>query len=37
MTDHRNPEEIIYNFNYSRKSYITGLPVLPVLGVKLSW
>jgi TonB family protein len=37
MTDHRNPEEIVYNFDYSKKSYITGLPVLPVLGGKLSW
>ncbi|HET6334707.1 MAG TPA: TonB-dependent receptor [Polyangiales bacterium] len=37
VSDHRNPEEIIYNFDYSDKSYITGLPVLPVLGAKLTW
>jgi hypothetical protein len=37
VSDHRNPEEIIYNFNYSDRSYITGLPILPVLGAKLTW
>ncbi len=37
MTDHPNPEEIVYNFDYSKKSYITGLPILPVLGAKLTW
>jgi hypothetical protein len=37
VTDHRNPEEIVYNFNYTQKSYITGLPILPVVGGKLSW
>jgi TonB family protein len=37
VTDHHNPEEIIYNFDYSDRSYITGLPILPVLGAKLTW
>ncbi|MEY4578836.1 MAG: hypothetical protein RL701_3539, partial [Pseudomonadota bacterium] len=37
VTDHRNPEEIIYNGDFSKKSYITGLPILPVLGAKLVW
>jgi TonB family protein len=37
VTNHRNPEEVIYNFDYSKKSYITGLPILPVLGGKLAW
>jgi TonB family protein len=37
VTDHRNPEEVVYNYNYSKKYYITGLPILPVLGAKLSW
>jgi TonB family protein len=37
VTNHGNPEEIVYNFNYTQKSYITGLPVLPVLGGKLTW
>jgi TonB family protein len=37
ISNHRNPEEIVYNFNYTSKSYITGLPILPVLGAKLVW
>jgi hypothetical protein len=37
VTDHANPEEIIYNNNYTRRSYITGLPILPVVGGKLTW
>lgn len=37
VTDHRNPEEIVYSYDYSQKRYITGLPVLPVAGAKLSW
>jgi hypothetical protein len=37
VTDHSNPEEIVYNADYSKKSYITGLPILPVLGGKLTW
>ncbi|MBN2193087.1 MAG: TonB family protein [Polyangiaceae bacterium] len=37
VTNHKNPEEIVYNYDYSRQSYITGLPILPVLGAKLTW
>lgn len=37
VTDHSNPEEIVYNYDYSRRSYITGMPILPVVGAKLSW
>ncbi len=37
VTNHANPEEIVYNYNFSKKSYITGLPLLPVLGAKLTW
>ncbi|HEY5959545.1 MAG TPA: TonB-dependent receptor, partial [Polyangiaceae bacterium] len=37
VSDHRNPEEVVYNYNYTKKTYITGLPILPVLGGKLSW
>ncbi len=37
VTNHGNPEEIVYNYNYTRKAYITGLPILPVLGGKLTW
>jgi TonB family protein len=37
VTDHSNPEEIVYNADYTKKSYITGLPILPVFGGKLTW
>jgi TonB family protein len=37
VTDHSNPEEIVYNTNYSQRGYITGFPILPVVGARLSW
>jgi TonB family protein len=37
VTDHSNPEEIVYNTNYTQRGYITGFPVLPVFGARLSW
>jgi TonB family protein len=37
VTYRKNPEEIVYNYDYSQKTYITGLPILPVLGGKLTW
>ncbi|HWZ87782.1 MAG TPA: hypothetical protein VNW92_03000, partial [Polyangiaceae bacterium] len=37
VTDRSNPEEIVYNYNYSKKGYITGLPTLPVAGARLEW
>jgi hypothetical protein len=37
VTNRGNPEEIAYNVDYTKRSYITGLPILPVVGGKLSW
>jgi hypothetical protein len=37
VTDHANPEEIVYNTTYTQRGYITGLPILPVLGARWSW
>jgi TonB family protein len=37
VTDHANPEEIVYNTNYTQRGYITGMPILPVLGARLTW
>jgi len=37
VTNHANPEEIVYNTNYTQRGYITGLPLLPVLGGRLTW
>ncbi len=34
ITNHANPEEVVWNSDYSRRGYITGLPILPVLGVR---
>ena len=37
VTDHTNPEEIVYNTNYTQRGYITGFPILPVIGARLTW
>ena len=37
ITDRQNPEEIIYNYNFTVKSYITGFPTLAVLGARLEF
>lgn len=37
VTNHTNPEEIVYDYKYQNKNYITGLPVLPVAGARLEW
>jgi TonB family protein len=37
VTNRGNPEEIVYSLDYSQRRYITGLPILPVVGARLSW
>jgi TonB family protein len=37
VTNHSNPEEIVYSTNFSQRGYITGLPILPVIGARFSW
>jgi hypothetical protein len=37
VTNNANPEEIVYNTNYTQRGYITGMPILPVLGARLTW
>jgi hypothetical protein len=37
VTNQANPEEIVYNTNYTQRGYITGMPILPVLGARLTW
>jgi len=37
LTNRRNPEEIIYNANYSSKGYISGLPTLAILGARVDF
>ena len=37
VTNHANAEEIVYNYNYTKRDYITGLPILPVFGARVEW
>lgn len=37
VTNQANPEEVTYNYDYSKLYYITGLPILPVLGARLEF
>lgn len=36
-TNQQNPEALIYNHNYSQSAYLTGLPILPTLGLRGEW
>ncbi|HEY6036705.1 MAG TPA: hypothetical protein VIV58_20650, partial [Kofleriaceae bacterium] len=35
VTNRKNPEEIIYNYDYTVQKYITGLPTLAVIGARV--
>lgn len=35
LTNQENPEEIIYNFDFSKESYLSGLPTLAILGARV--
>ncbi len=37
VTNQKNAEDIVYNYDYSKPGYITGLPILPVLGGRLDY
>ena len=37
VTNHANDEEIVYNPAYTQRGYITGLPILPVIGARWTW
>jgi hypothetical protein len=37
ITNRSNPEEIVYNYNFTQRDYITGLPILSVVGTRLQW
>jgi TonB family protein len=36
VTNRENPEEIVYSATYRDKGFITGLPILPVVGARWS-
>jgi TonB family protein len=37
VTNRANPEEIVYNFDYTKQAYITGLPILAVVGLRFQF
>jgi TonB family protein len=37
ITDRQNPEEIIYNYNFAQRAYITGFPTLAIAGARLEF
>jgi hypothetical protein len=37
VTNRANAEEIVYNFNFTKRGYITGLPTLAVLGARFQF
>ena len=32
--DAKNPEGITYNYNFTQSARITGIPILPVFGIR---
>ncbi|MFO0548881.1 MAG: hypothetical protein U0271_10865 [Polyangiaceae bacterium] len=32
--NNQNPEGVGYNFNYTSRSYVSGLPILPSFGLR---
>jgi hypothetical protein len=37
VTNRRNPEEYIYNYDYRRRETIAGFPTLAVLGARMEF
>ncbi|MBN9162862.1 MAG: TonB-dependent receptor, partial [Myxococcales bacterium] len=37
ITNRKNREDMVYNYNYTSRNYITGLPTLAVVGARLDW
>ncbi|HVP67050.1 MAG TPA: TonB-dependent receptor [Anaeromyxobacteraceae bacterium] len=37
VTNHKNQEGWTYNYDYSQRTELTGLPILPILGIKGEW
>jgi TonB family protein len=37
ITARANAEEAVYNFDYSKRGYITGLPILATVGLRVQW
>ncbi len=37
VTNQQNPEALYYNYDYTRSAYVTGIPILPTIGVRGEW
>jgi TonB family protein len=37
VTNRKNPEEIIYSANFSQHDYITGIPILAIVGARMEF
>jgi TonB family protein len=37
VTNRQNVESVLNSYDYSQQTYLTGLPILPVLGVRAEW
>ena len=37
LTNRKNPEEIIYDYNFTELAYITGFPTLALLGARMEF
>lgn len=37
VTNRQNVEGVLNNFNYTKEAYLSGLPILPVLGLRAEW
>jgi TonB family protein len=37
VTNNANAEEVVYDPTYTQRGYISGFPVLPVLGARATW
>jgi TonB family protein len=35
--NHQNVEAILYNFNFTRRQFVAGLPLLPSIGLRGEW
>lgn len=37
VTNRKNPEDVVYGYDYKTRGYITGLPLLPVAGARVEF
>ena len=37
VTNQKNPEGLFYNFNYTQRAYVYGLPIIPTVGLRGEW